>query len=124
MDEPYSAGLSEFLAYIRSCAEQASMAAEDEKQADAETQDILHTLELDRHSYSEVAHLGKKLIAVRQRRRKAKETQEALLPIVGWAEANRPAVKALERVLGEMRKAEKRQETRIYAQRTHVLTEE
>lgn len=73
---PQSTGLSDFLTYLRASDELYRIAVDDEQRANDETQDILHSLELDKHSYNEVAHLGKKLIEVRQRRRDAKEVQE------------------------------------------------
>jgi hypothetical protein len=117
----HSAGLSDFLTFLRESDERYRMAQEDEQQANDETQDILHSLELDKHTYNEQAKLARKLVDVRQRRRVAKETQEATAPIVAWSEANKQVIKALERVLGEVRKAEKRQEHRMYAPRTDVL---
>lgn len=119
--DAHSAGLTDFLTYLRASDERYRMAQEDERQANDETQDILHSLELDKHTYNEQAKLARKLVDVRQRRRIAKETQEATAPIVVWSEANKPVIKALERVLGDVRKAEKRQEHRMYAPRTGVL---
>ena len=116
-----STGLTDFLTYLRASDERYRMAQEDERQANDETQDILHSLELDKHTYNEQAKLARKLVEVRQRRRVAKETQEATAPIVTWSEANKLVIKALERVLGDVRKAEKRQEHRMYAPRTGVL---
>lgn len=117
----HSAGLSDFLIYLRESDERYHMAREDEQQANDETQDILHSLELDKHTYNEQAKLARKLVEVRKRRRIAKETQEVTAPIVTWSEANKQVIKALERVLGDARKAEKRKEHRMYAPRTGVL---
>lgn len=97
------------------------IATDDEQRSNDETQDILHTIELDKHTYYEYARLSKKLKEIRDYRREAKNTQEALLPLVGWVEQNKPVIKSLERVLGDMRKAEKKQENRMYAPRTDVL---
>lgn len=119
--EPYSVGLQTFLSYVRACDELYRIAKDDEQRDNEETQDILHTLEMDKRTYNEVAHLGKKLAEVRRRRRNAKVTQEALLPIVEWYEANKPLFNKLGQVLGDMHKAEKRQEVRVYTARTDVL---
>lgn len=124
MQEPYSTGLTDFLAYLRACDELCRIAQDDEQRANDETQDILHSIELDKHSYNELAHLAKKMVTVRQKRREAKDTQETLIPIVEWTEKNMPVIKVLERILGDMRKAEKRQGSRLYAQRTDVLKED
>lgn len=39
-------------------------------------------------------------------------------PVLMWLDNNRAVVKALERLLGDVRKAEKRTECRIYTPRT------
>lgn len=124
MDEPHSYGLQNFLSLLRADDELFRIAQDDEQRANEETQDILHSLELDKHTYHEKAKLAIKLEDVRQRRRTAKETQETLSPIVEWALQNRPIIKGLEKVLGEMRKAESRQEHRMYSPRTDVLEED
>lgn len=56
-----SIGLDEFLKYIRNIEQLNRMAIADEQQANDETQDILHSLELEEHDYHSTAHLAKKL---------------------------------------------------------------
>ncbi len=46
---------------------------------------------------------------------------DALAPIVTWARANSSVTGMLERLLGEVRKIERRQEIREYIPRTDVL---
>jgi len=60
---------------------------------------------------------------VRRTRREAKDTAEQTGPVAAWAEQNRATVKGLERLLGELRKLERKTETRTYIPRTHVLEE-
>lgn len=117
----FSAGLEEFLTFVRSTEELYRIATEDELRADQETQDILHSMELEDHTFNEIGKLGKKLIEVRQRRRVAKDTEMMEGPVVTWAEKNRATLKELERLLGEVRKQEKKNEVRIYSPRTTVL---
>lgn len=90
------------------------MAQADEKESNDETQDILHSLELEKHEYKEYAKLGKELKAIRQYRRKAKDTIELTWPIVEWIEQHKSEIKSLENLLGVVRKAEKKMDNRIY----------
>lgn len=120
-EKQFSAGLEEFLTFVRSTEELYRIANDDELRADQETQDILHSMELEDHTFNEIGKLGKKLITVRQRRRVAKDTEMMAGPVVTWAEKNRATLKELERLLGEVRKQEKKNEVRIYSPRTTVL---
>lgn len=90
------------------------MAEADEQEANYETQDILHSLELETHTYQEYAKISKRMAVVRQKRRVAKDTICHAQPILDWAENNRNVVKSLERLLGDVRKAEKRTQNRVY----------
>lgn len=113
--------LEVFLSFLRDASAQAGQAIEDGREADTQTQDILHRLELYADSYHETARLGKLLRQVRQRRRKAKEAYERTKPIADWCQENKAAIKSLERLLGVVHKAEERQQNRIWAPKTDVL---
>lgn len=106
-----------FLTWLRDCEQRFHMAEADEQEANSETQDILHSLELENHDYRDYAKLGKELRQVRQKRRKAKDTLVVLGLVLDWIDANRSVVKSLERLLGDVRRAEKRTEGRIYTPR-------
>ena len=112
-----SAGIEAFLSYLRETEQKYRMAEADEQEANDETQDILHSIELQEHGYHDFARLSKELKFVRQKRRAAKDTMSETLPVLEWAEANRAVVKGLERLLGDVRKAEKNTENRIYTPR-------
>lgn len=73
------------------------------------------------HTYNETAKLAKLLREVRRKRREAKDIGEITGLIGDWAKENTAAVKALERLLGAVRKAEKRHEDRLYGNRTEIL---
>lgn len=88
---------------------------------EAETQDILHKLELEEITYHEYAKLSKALKEVRIKRRQAKDIAEQLEPLVGWEAQNNKTIKELERVLGEMRKAEKSKQNRHYNPKTDIV---
>ena len=62
-------------------------------------------------------------IAVRQERRAAKDNREQLQLVMDWLEENGKVIFGLEKLLGNVRKAEKATEGRFYTQRTDVLVE-
>lgn len=92
-----------------------------EQEANAQTQDILHSLELEDVGYHGMANAAKLLKVVRQTRRAAKDLNAKVTPIVEWIEENRAVVKSLERLLGAVRKAEKNCDARLYTAKTDVL---
>lgn len=89
--------------------------------AEAATQDLLHALELGDDKAPGRARLGLKIREVRRQRRTAKDIAEQTRPVVDWVEQNRTVIKGLERLLGDVRKQERRSEGRSYAPRTHIL---
>ena len=109
-----SQGIEGFLSYLRETEKRYHMAELDEQEANDETQDILHSLELQDHDYLDFARLSKELRGVRQKRRAAKDTMSETAPVLDWIDANRSTIKSLERLLGDVRKAEKNTENRIY----------
>lgn len=114
----YSKSIEQFLTFIRESEQQYKMAEADELEANDITQDILHSLELQEHDYHEYAKLSKQLRDVRKQRRTAKDTVMALEPVVRWMDNNRDIIKNMEQLLGNVRKAEKRTENRIYTPRS------
>lgn len=111
MDVGTSKGLESFLAFLRETTERHRMAEADRAEAEAATQDLLHALELGNDKAPGRARLGLKLREVRRQRRTAKDI----------AEQTRTVIKGLERLLGDVRKQERRSEGRSYAPRTHIL---
>lgn len=61
-----SKDLERFLDFLKSAESQLDQAMAGQQEAEAETQDILHSLELEKHSYHEMAALSRKLAEVRQ----------------------------------------------------------
>ena len=114
MDVGTSKGLESFLACLRETTERHRM-------AEAATQDLLHALELGDDKAPGRARLGLKIREVRRQRRTAKDIAEQTRPVVDWVEQNRTVIKGLERLLGDVRKQERRSEGRSYAPRTHIL---
>ena len=121
MNNAYSVPLSDFLAYLRECASDYSMAQSIEQETNSQTHDLLHCLELEPHPYHEQARLAKALAKTRQVRRDAKNVCEQTKAVVEWLEQNGPVVKSLERLLGDVRKAEKRVENQSYNRKTDIV---
>lgn len=122
-DTSYAEQFSQFLRFLRQCQEDFSIAESLQDDTEAETQDILHKLELEENTYHEYARLSKALKKVRIERRKAKDTIEQLGPLVTWVAQNSKIIKELEKVLGEMRKAEKNIQYRHYNPKTDIVNQ-
>lgn len=112
-----------FLDFLREAKTDYNIAVSSEKEANDATQDLLHSLELYENTYHEYARAAKKLAQVRQERRAAKDRREQIQPVMDWMQENGKVVFGLERLLGDVRKAEKAAEGRFYTQRTDVLAE-
>ncbi len=97
------------------------MAKMRQSEADNETQDILHRLELHNDSYHDMARMSRTLKEVRQNRRAAKDAVSELDPICGWAKENAKVLKSLEQLLGNVRKVEKSTQNRHYMDRTDAV---
>lgn len=122
-DISYAEQFSQFLKFISQCQANYCMAQSIQEDTEAETQDILHKLELEEITYHEYARLSKALKKVRIERRKAKDTIEQLNPLVNWSDQNLKTIKELERVLGEMRKVEKNMSYRHYNPKTDIVNQ-
>ena len=102
--------IEEFLKFIREVPEKYNNAQSQEKEADMETQDILHWTE-----FNEMPNIdgdGGVLILgvigiVRRKRRSGKDTKTNLQPVVEWIEHHKSTINSLEQLLGDVRKAEK-----------------
>lgn len=106
-----------FLTFLRECEQRFHMAEADEVEAVAITNDIHHDLELVEHSEAELLELAMELTCARKKRRVAKDCMAETAPVLAWLEENRQTVKSLERLLGDVRKAERSVENRIYTPR-------
>lgn len=109
--------IEDFLAYLRDTESKYHMAQATEEEKFAETNDLLHRLELQEHSYHEYAKLAKEIAEVRKERRDAKDFISMSDPIIYWIDANKTCIKSLEQLLGDVRKAERATENRIYTPR-------
>jgi len=86
---------------------------------DKETQDILHSLELDVLDKNQRNKLATRLQRVRRERRQHKDMAEANYPIVEFlrSDKGRNMINLLKEVLGKTRKVEEYHKTRTYRKR-------
>lgn len=113
--------LSEFLDFLRNCDEELAIACSIQREADEQTQDILHNIELQENSQYDFILEGIELKNVRKKRRDAKNRQKVLTPIVEWYSANSRTIRELEQLLGKVRKEERSTENQIYINRTDII---
>lgn len=113
--------LAAFLAWLRDVRQDYDMALAELDEAENATQDVLHRLELGEDGYHNRAKLALALRKARQRRRRGKDKLTILQPVIGWLEAEQKTIKALERLLGEMRRLEKSLTGRSYHPKTDVV---
>lgn len=109
-----SKSIEDFLDFLREAKTVYTISTDLEKEDDNKTQDILHSLELDKHNAVEYTQLAIELRRVRQSRRENKDMAANMAPIVKWVEDNAGAIHSIERLLGEVRKVEKAQQNRVY----------
>lgn len=113
--------ISNFLEFLRNIQTDYNIAQETEKEADRETQDILHRLELGSDSYHDMARMSKTIKSVHLKRRKAKDAKTEAEPVMRWLKESPQTVRVLEQLLGEVRKAEKYNSNRHYTNKTGIL---
>ena len=124
MDKNPSEYIEEFLKFIREVPEKYNNAQSQEKEADMETQDILHWTE-----FNEMPNIdgdGGVLILgvigiVRRKRRSGKDTKTILQPAVEWMNTHKGTINSLEQLLGDVQKAEKSTKNRRYTERTNIM---
>lgn len=110
-----------FLNFLREAQQEYNIASAQEADANDATQDLLHSLELDRNGYHDCAKISIALRQVRQERREAKDRVQQLKPIMDWIGQNTKTIRELERLLGDVRKAERGMEGRFYNHKTDIL---
>ena len=115
--------IDEFLTFLREAESEYRMAGEQQDEANKETQDILHWIEFQKEEASpEIStRVQDALHTIRQNRREAKDWETITGPVAAWIIQNEPVRKSLERLLGEVRKAEKGTRNRHYMNKTDVM---
>lgn len=114
-----SQSLDKFLSFIRNIESLYRMAVAEEQETDDTTQDIMHCLEFEEHTYHEFAQLSKELAEIRKQRRMAKDTIAVLKPVLDWADKNTAVIRELEGLLGVVRKNEQKLNNRLYTPKTN-----
>lgn len=114
--------IADFLAFLDSAQKRYAAAMVEEREANDETQDILHALELQRHDPRKAARLIKALGDIRRKRRRAKQDMEIADLIVKFQNGNTGMVKALQRLQGDIQTTLKTQARRDYQFRTEIMT--
>lgn len=115
--------IDEFLTFLREAESEYRMAGEQQDEANKETQDILHWIEFQTEEASaEIStRVQDVLHTIRQNRREAKDWEIITGPVAAWIIQNEPVRKSLERLLGEVRKAEKSTQNRHYMNKTDIM---
>jgi len=109
--------IAQFLDFLRGVPLQYRRSLVEQKEQEDLTQDLLHHLELDHPNYREAALIGQKIGEARRRRRAAKDRAEELKPVDDYITCNKAAIHALEKLLGDVRKAEQKHQNRFYVPR-------
>lgn len=117
----YSDNIEIFLNFLRQAKREYQIAITEEREKDAESQDLVHRLELNHNTYHDMAKIAKTITKVRRERRQAKDRQQVLKPVTDWICQNTRVMKSLEELLGAVRRAEKALEGRTYTQKTDIL---
>lgn len=122
MDEKASGRIKAFLSFLRDAKEGYNIAFAQVGDANKEIQDILHWTEFNAEaSWEDRVKVSKAETRVRQERRQAKNEVAVLELVAKWAAENAAVVKSLERLQGEVKKAERSAENRHYIDRTDVI---
>lgn len=116
--------ISDFLKFCKDASERYNGNIAELQELESMQQDIMHYAELtDNLDRKGANHVYKRLRDVRRRRRIIKNESELLEPVIQWMNANSPAVKLLERTLGDVRHKQSVIDNRLYTTKTDVMEE-
>ena len=113
----FSDALSIVLKYFDTAKTEATTLQECVHQADLETSDLLHSIELADFELDEKSNMTDLLQDVRRRRRKDKRHLEYITEISGYVSGNKQAIQALQALKGKIRKIEEKQRNASYKPR-------
>lgn len=113
--------ISNFLNFLEDIKMEYNISVSIEKDADAETQDILHRLEFENDSCDNMVKISQLIKPVRQKRRKAKRQKAEAEPVIQWINRNTSTIHELKKLLGDVRKAEEYNANRYYINKTDIL---
>lgn len=122
MNNYVSEMISTFIDFLNDSTDIYQEALKDLSDSDRETQDLLHFIEFEKVDARTRMQIYKKLKAIRQKRRCAKNTVELLQPIVQWNDKHGDAIDPLnKKILPSVQAIEIMQETRKYTTKSDVL---
>lgn len=113
--------IKEFLSLINNADSKLPVLEESLELANATSSDLLHYIEFEQPSASQMIKIYKKQQENRRARRELKDLLELAKPISQWKRRHGQACKELSELLGVIRKIEHSQTIRAYACRTHIL---
>lgn len=116
-----SLAIKSFLDFVAHSEVEATQAKELLEECDKQTQDILHYLEFSDSPYLERKKITDLIPDIRHARRKAKDTNATVAPLIKWIHSNKKAISELQQVLGSVRKEEQYQMNRAYHYRTDII---
>lgn len=121
----YSEGLAEALEYFKRASSDKKAAENKLSDSDKRLSDLEHELEFGSRTYHEKAKIAKRISTIRKERRYAKYTIEQLTPVTDWLDKNQHVIRGLERLLGDVVKAEQHTdpEKLFYNYRTDEIQE-
>ncbi len=108
--------VADFCNLIEDCQKSHNYNLKVENDCHAKTQDYLHDIEFGKFTLLEMALKGVEQQKNRIERREAKNSMELFAPIISWLERpeSKKAYNQLRNVLGEIRKIEQTQKSRVY----------
>lgn len=115
--QEFSDALSVVLKYFDTAKTEVTTLQESVHQADLETSDLLHSIELADFELDEKSNMTDLLQDVRRRRRKDKRHLEYITEISGYVSGNKQAIQALQALKGKIRKIEEKQRNASYKPR-------
>lgn len=118
MDKKVSEQIKRFLDFVDECRELNSMAYDGVGEEDKRHQDLMHEIEFEEDP-DKIAEIGMRVHQNRVQRRVYKDIYAVISPVVRFAQdsQNKRTLDLARQLLGEVRKVEKRQETRVYIPR-------
>lgn len=102
----YSSNIEEILAFFAGCSDKFNECRQYMDQANNETQDILHTMELCTCTAQERNKLFNSLSTIRRKRRVCKNEEAVLSPIIDWIRMNQRSISTLQSLLENLKTVE------------------
>ncbi|MBP1924615.1 hypothetical protein J2Z76_000468 [Sedimentibacter acidaminivorans] len=113
--------LSDILKYFRDTQSMYNIALKGSDDKQLLQEDLLHKLEFKDKTAAERNKTTTAMKRCRDERRKHKDKVEVLRELIEFINGNQPAIKKLEKILGDMRRIEENQGKRVY--RPRIMTE-